>query len=399
MNKMKKVVLILLLLLNTASAICQEQSLFTDKIYTKSLGLAKSENKPLVLFFYASWCPHCGVMKREVFTDATVVDFYSKNFVCMAVDVESEYGKELKTKFQNKFRVNSFPTFAFLDANETLLYCTSGELKKDKFLSEGNEVLLPVNQLPNMKNDFLADSSNSDKCMKYVSNLRKAGLDPTPIAQKYWSTLNEEQKLTEQNWRIFANGIQNFDTDEFRFVIQNKETYSKIISAKRVEKKFVYTISETLKPFVEKADTLNYNKKRFIAESFQIRKIDSLLYRLDIQLAIQTNNWKKYQRITTNNVEKFSWNDPAFLYDVCDTYFHNISDKKGLLLAINWGKHVLDFGESIDKYVLLTNISLKLNDYKMAKDFATKGKAFADVLKLNSDALNPLLEEAKKHNK
>jgi hypothetical protein len=54
-------------------------------------------NQANFMFFYASWCPHCGVMKREVFTDATVVDFYSKNFVCMAVDVESEYGKELKT--------------------------------------------------------------------------------------------------------------------------------------------------------------------------------------------------------------------------------------------------------------------------------------------------------------
>lgn len=399
MNKMRKVVLNLLLILNTAGAICQQQTLFTDKNYNESLELAKTENKLLVLLFHTSWCPHCGVMKRDVFTDKTVADFYSKNFVCMSVDAETEYGKELITKFQNKFSVKSFPTFVFLDANENLVYCNSGELKKDTFLSEGNNVLLPENQLPNMKNAFWADASNSDKCFKYVSNLRKAGVNPTPVAQKYWSTLNEEQKLTEPNWKIFAYGIQNFDTDEFRFVIQNKEKISKIISPKRVEKKIVYTISETLKPFVEKADTLNYNKKRFIAESFQIRKVDSLLFRMDVQLAIQTNNWKKYQRITSDNVEKFSWNDPAFLYDICDTYFHNISDKKGLLLAINWGKHMLDYGESVDKYLLLTNLSLKLKEYKMTIDFAQKGKSFANVLKLNSDALNPLLEEAKKHYK
>jgi len=396
---MKKVVLILLLILKTAASTSQQQTLFKDKNYSESLALSKSENKPLVMFFYASWCPHCNVMKKEVFTDTTIVDFFSKNFVCMGVDSESDYGKALKTKFQSKFIVSNFPTFVFLDANETLLYCTSGELKKDKFLSEGNDVLLPENQLPNMKNDFLADFNNSDKCMKYVITLRKAGVDPTPIVQKYWSTLNEEKKLTESNWKIFAYGIQDFDTDEFRFVIQNKETYSKIVSQKRVEKKLVYTISETLKPFVEKADTLNYNKKRFIAESFQIRKIDSLLYRLDIQLAIQTNNWKKYQKITTDNVEKFSWNDTAFLYDICDTYFHNISDNKGLSLAVNWGNQMIDLGESVDKYVLLTKLSLKLKDYKMAKDFAQKGKTYADELKLNSEALNPLLEEAKKYSK
>jgi hypothetical protein len=161
----------------------------------------------------------------------------------------------------------------------------------------------------------------------------------------------------------------------------------------------VYTISETLKPYIDKTATLNYNKKRFTAASFQIRKIDSLLYRLDIQLSLQTNNWKKYQRITTDNVEKYSWNDAVLLYDICETYYHKINDPKGLQLAVNWGKHVLDFGESVDKYVMLTNLSIKLKDYKMAKDFATKGKAFADVLKLNSDSLNSLLEEVKKQYK
>lgn len=396
---MKKLLLLLLLLLNATSAICQQQTLFIDRNYNESLALAKKENKPIVILFYTSWCPHCNVMKREVFTDTTVADFYSKNFVCVAVNSDSDYGKELILKFKNTFKVVSFPTFAFLDTNETLLYCTTGELKKDSFLSEGKQVLLPDNQLPNLRNSFLTETSNPNKCLKYISNLRKAGIDATSIAQEYWKTLNEAQKLTEENWQIFAYGINNFDTDEFRFVVQNKESYSKVASPKRVEKKLVYTISETLKPYLDNADTLNYTKKRFIAESFHIRKIDSLLYRLDIQLSIQTNNWKKYQKTTTENVEKFSWNDPVLLYDICETYYHNISDKKGLLLAIHWGKQVLDFGESIDKYVLLTHLSLKVKDYKMAKDFAQKGKTFANVLQLNSDALNPLLEEIKRHTK
>jgi thioredoxin-related protein len=399
MNKMKKFLSLLLIALISLTVNGQEQTLFTDKNYNESLALAKTENKLLAIFIYASWCPHCSVMKKDVFKDSSVIDFYSKNYICIAIDSESNYGKELISKFKNKFRVASFPTFAFIDSNETLLYCTSGEIKKEKFLSEGKDILIPENQLPHLKKSFLADTSNSDKCMKYITNLRKAGIDATAVAQEYWKTLNDEKKITEENWRIFAYGINNFDTDEFRFVVQNKENYSKVVSPKRVEKKLVYTISETLKPYIDKTDTLNYNKKRFTAASFQIRKIDSLLYRLDIQLSLQTNNWKKYQRITTDNVEKYSWNDAVLLYDICETYYHKINDPKGLQLAVNWGKHVLDFGESVDKYVMLTNLSIKLKDYKMAKDFATKGKAFADVLKLNSDSLNSLLEEVKKQYK
>lgn len=377
----------------------QQKTLFSNNNYDEALVLSKTENKPIFIAFTASWCPHCNTMKKDVFSDVEVMEYYSKNFICISVDGESDHGKKLKSKFSNQFRVTSYPTFVFLNSNESLLYCTTGEYKKSAFIKEGQDALIAENQLPNLKNAFWADATNPDKCLKYVSVLRKAGVNPTPIAQKYWSSLNDVQKQTEQNWKIFAYGIQNFDTDEFRYVIQNKETYSKIVSPKRVERKVIYTISETLKPYIDNLDTVNYSKKRVLAASFKIRKVDSLLYRLDMDLAIRTNNWSKYQKITAENVEQFSWNDAALLYDICDTYYNYITDKKGLALAINWGKHVIDFGESVDKYVLLTKLSLKLKEYSLAKDFAQKGKAFANVLQLNSDALNPLLEEAQKHSK
>ncbi|WP_264521262.1 thioredoxin family protein [Flavobacterium sp. N1994] len=368
-----------------------------DKNYNETLALSKVEKKPLIIFFYASWCPHCNKMKNEIFTDSTVTAFYRKNYVRMAVDGTTTYGLELKTKFRNQFKVLNFPTFAFLDSNENLLYCVSGELKKEAFLSEGNDVLLPENQLPNIKNAFINDPSNIDKCLKYITTIRKAGFDATPITQKYFSTKTVEERFTEPNWKVFSNGINNFDTDEFKFVVQNKEAFYKVISPTRVDKKIVYTVSQTLRPFVEAIDTINYDKKRLVAEAFHFQKIDSLLYRFDVQILSGTPNWKKYQKVTSENVEKYSWKDPVMLSDICNTYLETVPDKKGLLLAINWGKHLMDFGESMDKYVLMTKLCLKVKDYKQAFDYAQKGKIFADNLNLKSDALDPLLLEVKKH--
>ena len=396
---LKRYILFLFLILTSTAAISQKQTLFLDKNYNESLALSKAKKKPLVIFFYATWCPHCNKMKNEVFTDSTVTSFYRTNFVRMSVDATSTYGQELKAKFLDKFKVASFPTFAFLDSNENLLYSISGELKKESFLSEGNDVLLPENQLPNIKNAFDADPSNPDKCMKYITTIRKSGADATAITQKYFSTKTTDERFTESNWRIFSNGINNFDTDEFKFVIKNKDAFSKVVSPTRVDKKIVYTVSQTLKPFVEAVDTINYDKKRVVAESFHLQKIDSLLYKLDVQILSGTTNWKKYQKITSANVEKYSWNDPVQLNDICNTYLQTVNDKKGLLLAINWGKHMMDFGESVDKYALMAKLCLKVKDYKKAADYAQKGKDFAAVLKLKSDELNPILEEAKKHNK
>ncbi len=394
---LKRFILFLLLLLNSTILLSQKQTLFMDKNYNETLALSKVEKKPLIIFFYASWCPHCNKMKNEIFTDSTVTAFYRKNYVRMAVDGTTTYGLELKTKFRNQFKVLNFPTFAFLDSNENLLYCVSGELKKEAFLSEGNDVLLPENQLPNIKNAFINDPSNIDKCLKYITTIRKAGFDATPITQKYFSTKTVEERFTEPNWKVFSNGINNFDTDEFKFVVQNKEAFYKVISPTRVDKKIVYTVSQTLRPFVEAIDTINYDKKRLVAEAFHFQKIDSLLYRFDVQILSGTPNWKKYQKVTSENVEKYSWKDPVMLSDICNTYLETVPDKKGLLLAINWGKHLMDFGESMDKYVLMTKLCLKVKDYKQAFDYAQKGKIFADNLNLKSDALDPLLLEVKKH--
>ena len=251
--------------------------------------------------------------------------------------------------------------------------------------------------MPIIKDAYYKDPSNADKCLKYIIAIRKAGMDATAITQKYLSTKTQDEKFTEPNWKIFANGINNFDTDEFKFVVKNKEAFSKVTSSTRVDKKIAFTISETLKPLVESVDTINYNKKRLVAEAFQIRKIDSLLYRFDIQILSQTSNWKKYQKITSDNVEKFSWNDSLLLYDICNTYFETVTDKKGLSQATEWSKHLLSLGQSTDRYVVTTKLLIKLKDYKQALEFALKGKIWADNLGFKADEISTLLEEIKKH--
>lgn len=393
---LKRLILVLFLTLNAMAY--SQQTLFIDKKYDESLALSRAEKKPLLIMFYASWCPHCNTMKKEVFTDNEVANFYSQNFVCMAVDAESDYGKQLKVKFIDKFRVSSYPTFTFLDNNETLLYCTSGEFKKDKFLAEGKDILLPENQLPGVKKAFDSDVSNADKCLKYIIMYRKAGFDATAIAQQYIKTIKGEDKFTETNWKVYSNGINNFDTDEFRFIVQNKDAFAKVASPTRVEKKINYTISETLRPLIEKVDTISYDKKRLAALSFNNRKIDSLVYRSDMQIVSQTTNWKKYQKVTTDNVEKFSWRDSQALYEICNTYYETVKDKKGLLQAAEWSKHLLTLNQSIDNYVLTIKLLTKLKNYKEASVYAENGKAFADRLKLNNEELNNLVEDVKKHN-
>lgn len=386
-------------LFSTNLALSQKQTLFLDKEYNTALQLSKIQKKPLVILFYATWCAHCNKMKNEVFTDSLVTQFYRNSFVCMAVDAESPKGISLKNKFKDRFKVSNYPTFAFLDGNENLLYCMFGEFKKDTFINEGKNILIPDNQLSALKDKFYGDVSNADNCIKYIANFRKTGLDATKITQKYLKTLKEPELFTELNWRIISNGINDFDSDEFQFIVKNKEEFGKVSSPKRVERKIVYVVSETFTSYLDKLDTINYNKRHPIAESFQIRKVDSLLFRFDLYLAEQTKNWKSYQKAAKNNIQKFAWTNSNLIDEIGANYLESVNDKNGLADALAWEQQSLLLGESIDKYILSTKLLIKTKEYEKAAEFAQKGKSIAAKYNWNTAAIDKLLLEINKQQK
>jgi thioredoxin-related protein len=380
-------------------AFAQKQTLFLDKEYDAVIKQSKLEKKPIVVMFYATWCEHCKKMKNEIFIDTDVINYYNSNFICMAIDSESKEGTELKNRFQSKFKVKFYPTFAFMDSNETLLNCVTGELKKEDFIKEGQIALNPESQYSTIKNQFYQDVSNADNCLKHMVFARKAGLDATPIAETYLKTKQEQDWISDLNWRIMANGINNIEAKEVQFINSHKEEFAKVSSPIRVEKKLVFLTVDNLKPLAELTDTVNYFRLRPIAESFKIRKVDSLLFKFDLLICENATNWKKYQQTAETSVEKFAWKDSNTLMQISTFYLTFIDDKKALLNAVNWSKQALSLGESLNKYALITKLYIKQKDYTNALECAQKGKLAATNYGWKSDEIDALLLEIKNKSK
>ncbi len=387
---------VMLFALSTA-AFAQNQTLFLDTNYDIALAQSKKENKPIALLFYAKWCSHCKKMKEEIFIDADVIKLFSTSYICVAVDAESTDGTTLKNKLQSKFLVKSYPTFAFIDSNENLLYCISGEFKKDAFILEGTKALVAENQFNVVKDKFDADNSNAENCLRYIIVTRKAGFDATSITQKYLKTKSEAELFTELNWKIIANGINNIDAKEVPFIVAKKEEFAKVVTLSRIEKKLIYMVSDNLKPLADLGDTLHYNKKRPIAASFQIRKVDSLLFRYDLTINEYSQNWKNYKKTAESSVDKFAWKDSNALVDISNNYLAHLDDKKSLDLAISWAKQALTLGESLDKYILIVNLYAKEKDYTNAMLYANNAKTVATNFGWKSEELDKLLVTLKKH--
>ena len=352
--------------------LAQDQIDFDESGYESVLKRSQLEKKPIFYMLYATWCAHCNKMKSEVFTDTLVINYLKKRFIVAAQDAEKGEGLAFKKKFGIRF----YPTFLFLDEQGRELYSTSGEFTSSNFITEANNALTPEKQLPYLEQQFLADLSNGDKCLAYLTALNK-GRDRkllSPVAQKYLSTQSEAQLVSATNWKIIANGVTDPQSREFQYVLSHQKEFEAVASPKRVQRKIENIVVELLTSALEQKDTVSYSKKRLIAKTIQTAKNDSLVNSFDMQMAEGTKNWKKYKEITEQSVEKYYAKDARTLKEVAGNYFKYISDSNALTNAIRWAKLANAIAENYDNQLLIARLYQKNRNKKEAIQYATAAK-------------------------
>ena len=372
----------------------QNQFVPDDTPYKTALETAKKEGKPLFVMLYADWCPHCNLMKKEVFSNASVMDFLKKNYICVWKNIEKEEGIALK----NKFNTKSLPAFLFLDSNETLLYALKGEMKTPEFMAEANNALNPKLQYPYLDAAFMADTSNATKYFELLNVLKK-GRDRTELSiptHIYLSTQSDAQLISETNWRIISNGVTDINSREFQFVLKHQKEFAAVASQNRIDRKIESIVNESLRPYVDNLDTINYFKQREIAKSMKVQKADSLVFKFDLTLAERTENWEFYKKVTLDETEKLVWNDASFLKEIGQTYFKHITDIESLKKSISWVKHSLELNDSYDGNLLTAKLYNKIKDKKSALKFAKNAKIISNEMNWNSKDVDALLAELNK---
>ncbi|NUM32389.1 MAG: thioredoxin family protein [Bacteroidetes bacterium] len=98
---------------------------------------AKKENKLIFIDCYATWCGPCKNMTKKVFIKKEVGEFYNQNFVCIKLDMETAEGETIG----NKYSVEAYPTYLFIDNNGALKHKDLGYLDPDAFIALGKNAL------------------------------------------------------------------------------------------------------------------------------------------------------------------------------------------------------------------------------------------------------------------
>lgn len=381
--------IILLSLFSIHLSTAQTNIQFSDGNLKTAFERSKTEHKPVLMFCYASWCPHCAAMREKIFNKPEVANFYNQHFICIQQDMEKGLGPEM----HKTFNISSYPTFIFMDSSKTVIYRTTGEFKTQNFIQEGKNALMPQMQLPYLKRKFEMDVRNSNNCYSYLRALKKGGIDYTDVVKSYFATQTDKQLLSEINWQIFTNGIDDINTKEYRFVLSHLKVYETIASPERVQRKLSYTAKSILTPLVEANDTVNYRINRKQLSDIQNFKIDSLIFTYDITINKYNENWDAYRKITLLSTEKYVWNDYNQLNEIADVYQKNISDSKALTQSVEWVKRSLALNPEYGTYLICARLYKKLKDIPNAIAMVKQAENVALKYDWNHMEADTLLKE------
>lgn len=141
---------------NPDTVFCQnreDSSFRIEKSWDKVLQKASLEKKLILVDAFATWCGPCKMMDKEVYSDPRVSEEIKRNFVGVKVQfdrtladdevVKSWYGDVELLK--NKYHVEAFPTFLFINPDGTLAYRGLGYQNIDDFMKLMKDASIPDN--------------------------------------------------------------------------------------------------------------------------------------------------------------------------------------------------------------------------------------------------------------
>ncbi len=97
--------------------------------YQQALAKGKLENKPLFLYFTATWCGPCIYMQQYIFPDTTLSTYIKQNYIALKLDIDTEEGKLVYYKSHQPKAPTGVPAFIIMNSNEEILKKAVGGMK------------------------------------------------------------------------------------------------------------------------------------------------------------------------------------------------------------------------------------------------------------------------------
>lgn len=130
----KRYLIFLILGFMAVAAIAGAEGIKWIYSYDQALSLARTQNKPIMVDFYAEWCGWCKRLDQETYQDQRV-NIISMSFICLKLDGDKN------SALTQKYNVSGYPTVLFLDPSGKKIGGGPGYRDGDTMLNEMKDAI------------------------------------------------------------------------------------------------------------------------------------------------------------------------------------------------------------------------------------------------------------------
>ncbi len=386
--------LFLLLFAAISSVNAQEKTaekgiVFHHDNWSKVLEEAKASNKLIFLDAYTSWCGPCKWMAANIFTNDTVAQFYTKNFVNAKFDMEKGDGLAIAAKYG----VSMYPTYLFINGDGELVHQACGSMPVGKFIAVGEAGLNPETQISTLNKRFEKGDRNADFLYDLAHAKATACGNPTIYAEAYLQVLKQENWGQPKAKKIIMEMIENPDGEPFKYLIANRAEFDKEFGAKTVSSKIASLVDRQAFKVVQNNPKDGWEK---------LEKLYTQYFGKDAPQMVAEFKMTYYQKIGDNLkameamgefADKYCKESWERLNEISWSFYENTSDEKLLKKAANWAEKSIKINSCYFNNDTAAALYFKLKNKQKAKAFAEKAIEMAKKFGNPYDETSALLEK------
>lgn len=201
---------------------------------------ALKQNKFIFIDCYTTWCGPCKWLAKNVFTNNQVGRFYNEHFLNYSLDMEKGEGKN----FQKQYGVNAYPTLLFIDSKGNIQHRYVGACDTLTFIGVGKQALDTANNFGSLLRKYQSGNREPEFLAKYA--MVCASVYYAYNIDEYFKTQIDSQLISEVNVRLMETYRPSVTSREFKYVMQNINTFIDIYGFERIYSLVTSTMSRTL---------------------------------------------------------------------------------------------------------------------------------------------------------
>lgn len=331
---MKKISIILLLFLaRLIPAQAEENMTFFNGSFIEALEKAKSQQKLLFIDCFTTWCGPCKKMSSQVFTNNEVYNYFNKNFICYALDMEKGEGIDIAKKYS----VKNYPTFLWLDGTGKQIHRSVGSAEASVFLTTASNALNPKGNLSYLKQKYESGNREPDLMLSYAHELKTAyDMNYQLIADEYFRSQPINELASEKNWKTILEFTPNIDSYIYKSITKSPQRFNEHFGKDSVQEVLDELALQTLYYAKQQKDSTLLGKAIAQLKKSNNRNIFMEAAKGELDFYKSEKNMLKYTALAREYIEKYFINDPTTLNAICWTYFMQVNEKEKLANAEKW---------------------------------------------------------------